>query len=78
LNAHKYSTLERAVNDISEMVGPAGDAMLLMEEEQTIYDTPCEDGFCGLISDFLPAKLDELYKSLEDSGLQRFHHADIK
>jgi len=81
LNVNKYSTLERAVDGIKEAygtVGPTGNVLQLMEEEQTIYDTPCEDDFCGVIFDFPPTKLNEIYKSLEDNKLERFHHTDIK
>ena len=79
MNAHKYSMLERAVDGIEEAyvpVGSTGDVIHLMEE-QTIYDTPCEDAFCGVIYDFPPTKLKKIYNSLEDNGLQRICHTDI-
>ena len=66
------------MDGIEEAYVPAGGIIHLMEEEQTIYDTPCEDNFHGVIYDFPPSKVNEIYKSLEDNGLQRIYHTDIK
>ena len=50
-----------------------------MEDEQKIYDTPCDDDEdCGPIYFEPPTEEEELYAIFEGKRLQKLYHEDIR
>ena len=55
------------------------ETVVSMEEEQKIYDTPCDDDEdCGPIYCEPPTEEEELYAIFEDKALQKLYHKDIR
>ena len=49
-----------------------------LEEEQKIYDTPCDDDDCGPIYCEPPTEEEKLYAVFEGKKLQKLCHKDIR
>ena len=51
---------------------------VLLEEEQKIYDTPCEDDNYGPIYIQPPTKVEKVYEIFEGKRFSKLHRQNIK
>ena len=82
----KYAFVDQAVSRIAGIYeydtglhGSHYEVAASMEEEQKIYDTPCDDDDdYGPIYSEPPAEEEKLYEVFEGSKLQKLNHKDIR
>ena len=78
----KYAFVDQVVSRMTEgtnLNSSPYEVALSIEEEQKIYDTPCDgDEDCGPIYGEPPTEEERLYAVFEDKNLQKFDHQDIR
>ena len=73
--------MEKAISSMQEVYEYATpySEPVQMEDEQKIYETPCEDdGNYGPIYTEPPTEVEKIYETFEGKRFQKLHHHNIR
>ena len=75
-----HSIVEKAVSNMEQEYdySTQPNYFVLMEEEQKIYQTPCEEGNYGPVYIKPPSKVEKVYEIFEGKTFAKLHHQNIK